>query len=290
MTGAPDRVRVPPVVLVVVAIVSVQIGASFAKDLFASATPVAIAWLRLALGAVVLTLIARPRLTGRAARQWLTVLAYGAALAAMNSMFYLAIERIPVGMAVTFEFLGPLGVAIAGSRRARDFLWATLALAGVALLGFTPGALDLVGVGFALLAGAFWAAYILLAGPTGRYWSGITGVTVASWVGALALAPFALASVGAWGANPRVWLVSLLVALLSSVVPYGLEMTALRRIDRSVFGILMSLEPAAAALSALVVLGEQLRPIELVAMACVIVASVGATRGQPPTPERTIND
>lgn len=282
--------RVPPVLLVVVAIGSVQIGASFAKDLFQAAPPIAVAWLRLALAAVMLAFIAGPRLRGRTRRDWLVVLAYGVAMALMNGSFYLAIQRIPIGMAVTFEFLGPLAVAIAGSRRGRDYVWAGLALLGVALLGFTPGELDPIGILLALLAGAFWAAYIVLAGPTGKRWSGITGVTVASSVGALILAPAALVSMPQWAANPKVWLIGALVGVLSSIVPYGLEMMALRRIDRGVFGILMSLEPAAAALSALLLLGEQLRPIELAAMACVILASVGATRGQAPSVERTTND
>lgn len=270
--------RVPPVLLVVIAIASVQAGSSFAKDLFASAPPVAVAWLRLTAGAGMLTLIARPRLRGRTWSNWRPVAAYGAAMTLMNLTFYLAIQRVPIGTAVTFEFLGPLGVAVAASKRARDFLWIVLAGLGVALLGFTPSALDWVGVALALLAGAFWAAYIVLAGPTGRHWSGITGVTVATWVGAATLAAPALSTAGSWGMQPHVWTAGILVGLLSSVIPYALEMVALRRIDRGVFGILMSLEPAAAALFAFLILGEQLTAAELVAMACVIAASVGATR------------
>jgi len=279
--------RLPPVALVVVAIASVQVGSSFAKDLFASAPPLAVAWLRLAGAALILTAVARPRLRGRTAAQWRPVLAYGMAMVAMNLSFYYAIARIPIGLAVTFEFLGPLGVAIAASRRPRDYLWAALAGAGVVLLGFVPVGLDAAGVALALLAGAFWAAYIVLAGPVGRAWSGVTGVTVATWIGALVLVLPALvtaagASGGGWGGDPRVWLLGLAVALMSSVIPYGLEMVALRRLDRGVFGILMSLEPAVAALFAFLLLHEQLRPVELLAMGCVIVASVGSTRGARP--------
>lgn len=282
--GRLTRPAVPPVALVLVAIASVQVGSSFAKDLFSEAPPVAVAWLRLATASVLLTLVARPRLRGRPRAQWGVVLAYGLVMAAMNLSFYLAIQRIPIGMAVTIEFLGPLGVAVAGSRRPRDFLWVALAAAGVGLLGFTPGDLDWVGVGFAAAAGASWAAYIVLAGPTGRAWSGVTGVSVATWVGTLLLAGPALgvgllatgASGGSWLADPRVWLLGGAVGLLSSVIPYGLEMVALRTVDRGVFGILMSLEPAAAALFAFLLLGEALRPLELVAMACVIAASLGA--------------
>ncbi len=279
LVGVP---RVPPVVLVLIGIASVQVGSSVAKQLFTLAPPVAAAWLRLAAAAVLLTLIARPRLRGRTWADWGPVIAYGVAMACMNFTFYLAIARIPIGMAVTFEFLGPLGVAVASSRRARDYVWVALAGLGVVLLGFTPGQLDWIGVLFALVAGAFWAAYIVLAGPVGRRWSGVTGVTIATWVGGVLLAAPALATasgmVTPWVSVPSAWLFGLLLALLSSVVPYGLEMVALRRIDRGVFGILMSLEPAAAALFAFLLLHEQLRPIELAAMACVIVASVGATR------------
>lgn len=279
------RPAVPPVALVLVAIASVQIGSSFAKDLFGAAPPVAVAWLRLATATVILTLVARPRIRGRSAAQWRVVLGYGLVMAAMNIAFYLSIERIPIGMAVTIEFLGPLGVAVAGSRRARDFLWVGLAAVGVGLLGFTPGDLDWIGVAFALAAGACWAGYIVLAGPTGRAWSGVTGVTVATWVGTVTLAGPAIVAglpglatpAGSWLTDPRVWLLGAAVGLLSSVVPYGLEMVALRTVDRGVFGILMSLEPAAAALFAFLLLGESLRPLELVAMACVIAASLGAT-------------
>lgn len=269
--------RLSPVLLVLVAIASVQIGSSVAKDLFAAASPWVVAWLRLATAAVVLGIVARPRLRGRAGSEWVAVLAYGLVMCAMNVSIYLAISRIPVGMAVTVEFLGPLGVAVAASRRARDLGWVLLAGGGVALLGFTPGDLDGVGLAFALLAGACWAGYILLAGPTGRHWSGVTGVTVGSWVGLAALTPVVLALRPSALASPGVWAQGALVGLLASVVPYGLEMVALRRITPGLFGILMSLEPAAAALAALAVLGERLRPIELVAMACVIAASLGAT-------------
>jgi inner membrane transporter RhtA len=271
-------VRIPPVLLVLISIASVQLGSSFAKDLFHSAPPQAVAWLRVASAAVILLVIARPRLSGRPRDHWLAALTYGLVLSGMNLVFYLAIQRIPIGMAVTFEFLGPLSVAVAGSRRPRDFLWVGLALAGVAMLGFTPGDLDPVGVALALAAGALWASYILLAGPTGRRWSGVTGLTVASCIGAVALAGPAMATAASWASSPRVWLLGAVVGVLSSVIPYGLEMIALRTVDRGVFGILMSLEPAAAALFAFALLGEQLRPIELVAMACVVAASVGATR------------
>lgn len=268
----------PAVLLVLLAIASVQWGSSTAKFLYADATPLNVAWLRFAGSALVLALVTRPRLRGRAASDWLVVGAYGLVLAAMNYCFYLAIERIPVGMAVTLEFLGPLGVSLVASRRARDLVWVGLAGAGVAALGFAPGDLDPLGVLFALLAGACWACYIVLSVPTGRRWSGVTGVTVASWIGLAGVSTVVLLAGEPLSVEPRVVGLGLAVGLLSSAVPYALEMVALRSIPRRVFGVLMSLEPAAAAVFALLILGEQLRPVEVVAMACVIVASIGATR------------
>ena len=268
--------------LVVVAIASVQLGSSLAKDLYSAAAPLTVAWLRLLGAAVVLGLITRPRLRARSASDWAWVVAYGLCLAGMNVTFYLAIERIPIGMAVTLEFLGPLGVSVALSRRARDLLWVGLAAVGVALLGFSPGDLDPVGVFWALAAACLWAGYILLAGPTGRRWSGVSGVAVAFWVGLAGLTPVVWALDLFPAAVPAVWGLGLMIGLLSSAIPYGLEMMALRRIEPRIFGILMSLEPAAAALFALALLGETLRPIEILAMACVVVASIGVVRSSRP--------
>lgn len=271
--------RIDPVWLVLIAIASVQLGAAFAKDLFATTTPTATAWLRLCFASLIFLTFARPRLRGRSAREWLIALGYGLALAGMNWAIYASFARIPIGVAVTIEFLGPLGVAVATSRRLRDLLWVALAALGVALLGLQPLDPDWIGLGLAVLAGALWAGYILLAGPTGRHFEGVSGVTVASVVGAVLLAPFAF-TLGTPVFNTHVLLVALAVGLLSSVIPYGLEMVALRRLKPGLFGILMSLEPAAAALFALLVLGEGLTVIECAAMACVIVASVGATRSR----------
>ncbi|WP_243760836.1 MULTISPECIES: DMT family transporter [unclassified Propioniciclava] len=277
-----ERLASAPVVLVIIAIASVQLGSSLAKDLYSAAAPLTVAWLRLLGAAVVLGLITRPRLRARSASDWAWVVAYGLCLAGMNVTFYLAIERIPIGMAVTLEFLGPLGVSVALSRRARDLLWVGLAAVGVALLGFSPGDLDPVGVFWALAAACLWAGYILLAGPTGRRWSGVSGVAVAFWVGLAGLTPVVWALDLFPAAVPAVWGLGLMIGLLSSAIPYGLEMMALRRIEPRIFGILMSLEPAAAALFALALLGETLRPIEILAMACVVVASIGVVRSSRP--------
>lgn len=273
-----------PVWLVIGSIASVQLGAAFAKSLFPLAAPTAVAWLRMAVAALIFWVIARPRVRGRSWPEWRVVLSYGVALATMNWAIYMAFSRIPIGLAVTIEFLGPLSLALIGSRRARDYLWVALAAVGVALLGVFPVSVDWIGVGFALLAGAGWASYIVLGRRTGRSWDGITGVSMGSLVGA---AMFLVPGVVAGGADllqPKVLLLGALVGLLSSVIPYGLEMVALRSIPSGVFGILMSLEPAAAAAFALLVLGEQLSWVELVAMVCVVVASIGSTRSLASAP------
>ncbi|MFT4297342.1 MAG: EamA family transporter [Micropruina sp.] len=271
--------RVDPVWLVLIGIGSVQLGAAFAKDLFALSSPTATAWLRLCMASLIFLTFARPRLRGRRPKEWLIVAGYGLALAGMNWAIYASFARIPIGVAVTVEFLGPLAVAVAGSRRPRDLLWVGLAGLGVALLGLQPVDADWIGLGLALLAGALWAGYIVLAGPTGRHFEGVSGVTVASLIGAVLLAGPALAF-GDPVFSPHVLGVVLAVGLLSSVIPYGLEMVALRRMRPGLFGILMSLEPAAAALFALLLLGEGLSLPEWIAMGCVIVASVGAARSR----------
>ena len=270
--------RIPAVWLVLGGIVSVQFGAAIAKQLFPLVPPTAMVWLRLVTSAVVFWLVVRPRLRGHSRADWAVALAFGVSLATMNWAIYQSFARIPLGIAVTIEFLGPLAVAVAGSRRPRDLIWVLLAALGVGLLGLSPTRLDVVGVLFALLAAAGWACYILLSARTGQRWSGVSGLVVASLVGAVALAPSAVLEAGSRLLEPRVLLLGLAVGLLSSVIPYSLELTALRRIPPRVFGILMSLEPAVAALAAMLLLAEFLTPVQWVAMACVVVASVGSTR------------
>lgn len=274
--------------LVLVGIVSVQVGAAFAKGLFDEVSPTTIVWLRLVTSTLVLLLWARPRLRGRTRDDWLTVVGFGLSLGTMNWAIYQSFALIPIGIAVTIEFVGPLTLALVGSRRPRDLVWVGLAAAGVVLLGAEPADLDPVGVAWALLAGAAWAAYILLSARTGARWSGIDGLAVASLVATLPLTPYVLLAHGGQLVDVRILLIGLAVGLLSSVVPYTCELTALRTLSPSVFGILMSLEPAAAALAALVVLGELLTALQVAALACVVAAVAGATatsRGGPPIAE-----
>ena len=270
--------RIPAVWLVVAGIFSVQFGAAIAKHLFQIVPPTAMVWLRLATSTVVFVILARPRFGGRSRTDWLVALAFGVSLVTMNWAIYQSFARIPLGIAVTIEFLGPLTVAVIGSRRLVDLVWVLLAGGGVALLGLTPGSLNVAGVLFALLAGLGWACYILMSAQTGRRWPGLQGLTIASAVGAVVLTAPAILEAGSRLLQPEVLLLGLAIGLLSSVIPYSLELNALRRIPPRLFGILMSLEPAAAALAAMILLREFLSWSQWLALACVVSASVGATR------------
>jgi inner membrane transporter RhtA len=269
---------ISPIWLVLAGILSVQFGAGVAKTLFDEVAPTTIVWLRLVTSSLVLLAVARPALRGRSSRDWLVVVAFGLVLGLMNWSIYQSFARIPIGLAVTLEFVGPLTLAVVGSRRARDLIWVVLAGLGVLLLGLQPGDLTWAGVGFALLAGGCWAAYIMLSAQTGRRWPGVDGLAVASVVASLLLTPLALGRYAGQLADGRILVLGALVGLLSSVIPYTCELVALRTLRPAVFSILMSLEPAAAALAGLVVVHEVLGPVQLVAMACVVAASVGATR------------
>ncbi|WP_210648742.1 DMT family transporter [Nocardioides sp. SYSU D00065] len=287
MSDHPSRAVLGPVGLVLIGILSVQAGAAIAKGLFGEISPTAMVWLRLVTSALVLAALARPRLAGRSRQDWAVVLGFGLSLATMNWAIYQSFSRIPLGIAVTIEFIGPLTLAVVGSRRARDLVWVLLAGLGVALLGFQRAGLDLLGVGYALLAGLAWAAYILLSASTGRRWAGFDGLAVASVAAAAAMALPALVTAGTSLWDGRILLIGALVGLLSSVIPYSCELVALRSLRPAVFGILMSLEPAAAALAAIVLLDEHLSPVQWLAIGCVVAASIGATRsgsapGEPP--------
>jgi inner membrane transporter RhtA len=258
----------------------VQLGAALAPPLFDRGGVLGITWLRLAFGAAILGIWARPRLRGRSAHDLWGVVALGVISAAMTLFFFEAIDRVPLGVVVTIEFLGPLGVALAGARRLRDGVWIALAGGGVALLTLghsTGSALDALGVAFALAAGTGWATYILLTRRVGKAWTGVQGLAVAMAVAALAAAPFGLASGGARLGHVDVLLPCLGLAILLPVLPYSLEMAALRRLPAATFGVLMSLEPGIGALLGFLVLGQGLTAAGVLAVGMVIAASAGAT-------------
>lgn len=269
---------VPAPALVLVGIFTVQLGAAIATSLFAHVGSLGAVALRLAFAAAVLLVWWRPSLRLDRAT-WRAVLAYGLVMGSMNVCFYLSLDRLPLGVAVTVEFLGPLGVALAGSRRALDLVWVALAGAGVVLLADPRGALDRVGLALALGAGLLWGLYILASAALGRRTSGGGGLALGMAAAALVAVPLGVARAGTALLEPGILAAGLSVALLSSVIPYSVELEALRRIPPAVFGILMSLEPAVAALVGLLVLHEALRPAQWLAVACVVVASVGSTRG-----------
>ena len=267
------RERAAAVGLVIVAAVSPQVGAAFAVSLFDELGPAGAAFLRLSFAAIVLWAIWRPRLTGDLRLAG----AFGVALGLMNWSFYEAISRIPLGVAVTIEFAGPLLVGVIGSRRPLDVVWVVLAAAGIVVL-VNPGggSLDPVGVAFALAAAACWMAYIYLSKRTGAAFPGGSGLAIAMAVGALIVLPAGVIQANGALLEPDLLGSAFVVALLSSVIPYSLELEALRRLPESVFGVLMSIDPAIAALVGFVVLHQDLGPREVLAIAMVVVASAGA--------------
>lgn len=278
--------------LVLAAVVSVQFGGALAATLIPDVGVTGSVTLRLVLAAAILLLVARPRLRGHTARDWRTVAAFAAALAVMNLAFYASLQRLPIGVAVTVEFVGPLVLAAATSRRRKDVLAVLAAAIGVVLIS---GALttrwsdlDLVGLGLALLAGACWAAYIITSARTGAAFPQLDGLAIAMAIAAVAVAPFGIWEAGGDLLQGDILMKGLGIALLSSVLPYSLELVALRSLSANVFGILLSLEPAAAALAGLLVLDQTLGAVRLAGMALVVVASVtvlGSGRGTTPAPE-----
>ncbi|SDU75056.1 EamA family transporter [Jiangella alkaliphila] len=274
---------IPPPALVMLGIVSVQLGSALAKGLFDEVGSFGTVALRLFFAAAVLMLLWRPSVRLNR-RTWTVVLSYGVILGLMNLCFYLALDRLPLGIAVTIEFLGPLAVALAGSRRWLDAFWAVLAAGGVVLLMEGRGDLDPVGMLFALAAGAFWGLYILVGAALGRHTTEGNGLALGMAVAAVVAVPIGVADSGTALIQPWVLIAGLGVALLSSVVPYTVDLEALRKIPPRVFGILMSLEPAMAALIGLIVLQESLSWSQWIAVICVVIASAGATRGARPEP------
>ena len=273
--------------LVIAGLALQEVGASFAVLLFPQIGALGVVSLRLGFSALILLAISRPSLRGHTRGSWATVIAFGLAIAAMNFLFYEALARIPLGAAVTIEVLGPLAVSVLTSRKRSRWVWAIIAFAGVALLGQGSfGHLDPVGVAFAFGAGATWAGYILLSARTGEHFPRFDGLAIAMTVGALVTLPFGVTLTGAALFRPEILLLGAAVALLSSTLPYAFELLALRRLPAATFAILMSLAPAIATLAGLFILDQRFTLVGAVAIALVIVASIGAVRSarpQPPT-------
>ena len=280
---------VPAVPAVLLSIVSVQGGAAIAKGLFPLLGAAVTTSLRIGLSALMLLAVVRPRLGQLQPTQWRAVVPYGLALGTMNFLFYCALARIPLGLAVTLEFVGPLALALVGSRRWLDAVWVLLAAAGIALIAPWSGSgVDLLGMAFALAAGAFWAVYIVLGQRTAALLPGPVAVAVGMLFATLPVLPFGIASSNLQVLTPHVLLLGGLLAVFSSILPFSLEMKALRSLPTRTFSILMSLEPVAAALSGWLLLNEQLTVGQWVAVSFIVIASTGATlthqRPQPVLP------
>jgi inner membrane transporter RhtA len=263
------------------AVVSVQIGSAVATHIFDAVSPAGATLLRVGFGAVILLTLWRPRLRRYSRFAYRDAILFGLTTASMNLSFYSALNRIPLGIAVTLEFLGPLTLAVLGSRRALDLLWVGFAICGVLLLtpvGPAVHHIDPVGVLFAVMAGVCWSFYILLSARVGRAFTGGNGLAIALLTGGLALLPIGILTAGPRLLDARVLLVGLAVALLSAVIPYSLEMEALRSIPTRLFGVLMSTEPAVGALVGFIILRQILSPRAVAAIILIMAASIGATR------------
>lgn len=281
-----------PVAALVTGMVSLQYGATIAKNLFPVVGAAGTSALRVGFSALILIAVWRPWRRSLARREAGWIALYGITLGVMNLLFYLAIARLPLGPAVAIEFAGPLAIALIASRRTTDFLWIGVAVAGLGLLlPIAPTSpLDPLGVALALGAALAWALYILFGQRAGRI-DGGRAVSLGMLVAALVAAPFGLAEAGAALLAPGVLMAGLLVALLSSALPYSLEMFALRRLDRKSFGVLMSLEPAVAACAGFALLGERLGAVQWLAIGLVIAASAGITAtSRRPAQERVIEE
>lgn len=280
------------IALLVASMISIQFGASVAKGLFPALGPEGTTALRCGIAALILLALQRPWRARLPPSALLTVGLYGASLGLMNLLFYLSLARIPLGVAVALEFTGPLSVALLSSHRARDLLWVVLAAAGIVLilpLSRSSRPLDPVGVAFALAAGVCWALYIVLGQRAGKAVQGGAATALGMLAAALVVAPVGVLRAGPRLLQSHLWPLALAVAVFSSALPYSLEMHALRRLPARTFGILMSLEPALAALAGLVMLRERLSPAQGAAIACIIAASAGsAWTSRPASPPPTV--
>jgi len=270
--------NIPPIYAVLLAIISVQCGAAIAKSLFPAIGAAGTASIRIGLSAIILLIAYRPNLKTITPKQWKIVVPYGLSLGAMNLIFYLAIERIPIGLAVTLEFIGPLLVAIIGSKRLIDYCWVLLAAAGIVLIApWTNDRVDTLGIIFALLAGALWATYIVLGGKISQIMNGGQAVSTGMLFAAILILPFGFYENGLANLTPKLFGMGIALALLSSAIPFTLEMKALGQLPPRTFSILMSLEPAAASICAFIFLQEHLSFYEILAVICVVIASAGST-------------
>lgn len=270
--------NIPPVPAVLLAIISVQCGAAIAKTLFPAIGAAGTASIRIGVSALILLLAYRPNLKAITPAQWKIVIPYGLSLGSMNLIFYFAIERIPIGLAVTLEFIGPLLVAIIGSKRLIDYCWILLAGAGIILIApWSNERIDPLGVLFALIAGGLWAAYIVLGGKISRIMNDGQAVSTGMLFAAILILPFGFYENGLANLTPKLFGMGVALALLSSAIPFTLEMKALGQLPPRTFSILMSLEPAAASICAFIFLQENLNFYEILAVVCVVVASAGST-------------
>ncbi|MEM0703276.1 threonine/homoserine exporter RhtA [Enterobacter quasihormaechei] len=288
MPGLPRKSSVwMPVVVILIAMMSIQSGASLAKSLFPLVGAPGVTALRIALGTLILVVIFKPWRLRFKKEQRLPLLFYGLALGGMNYMFYLSIQTIPLGIAVALEFTGPLAVALFSSRRPVDFIWVILAVLGLWFLlplGQSVSQIDLTGAALALGAGACWAVYILTGQRAGKE-HGPATVALGSLIAAIIFVPIGMAqatdSIWQWSILP----VGLAVAILSTALPYSLEMIALTRLPTRIFGTLMSMEPALAAISGMIFLGETLTLVQTLALCSIIAASMGSTLTMRPEPK-----
>jgi inner membrane transporter RhtA len=281
-TASTGARLIPAPVLVLLSVLSLQMGAAIAKDLFAAIGPSCTVLYRAGGAAAIMLVLRRPNLRRYNLSAWLTGIAFGLSLGLMNLVFYAALARIPLGVAVTLEFIGPLGLSVVQSRSIRDLLYALLAAIGIVLLGplgIFNGDLDPLGVAFALTAGLFWAGYIVLNARTGRVFAKDDGLIVALLTATVLTAPLGLYEGGRTLLQPMVIVEGLGVAILSSALPYSLELNALRRMSTRVFSILMATEPAIAALVGFVLLDEGISVRMVIAIVLVMIASIGVTRG-----------
>jgi len=273
--------RAPAPILILAAAISVQIGSAIAKSLFTSLGPPGVVFIRLLFGTIVLAAVTPPARRRWTARQIKLTASLGVVLASLNLTFYEAIARAPLGVVVTIEFLGPLAVAVIGSRHRTDLLWVALAAVGIALLiNGSGGSVSPLGIILALVAGALWGCYILIGGRVGRELAGTAALVPAMALGTALLLPWGILCARSHLADPRLMLAGAAVGLLSSAIPWSLELEALRKVPAHIFGVVVSLSPAVAALSGLVLLGEKLRARAWIAIALVVLASAAATRSQ----------